>query len=64
MALFGWTNPQHAAVYTKRANRARLEAAAAPLLEGRNGNKSVPLFPTVAAGGTLRPKQARLSMVL
>jgi hypothetical protein len=32
MALFGWTNPQQAAVYTKKANRARLEAAAAPLL--------------------------------
>jgi integrase len=58
MALFGWSNPQQAAVYTKRANRARLEAAAAPLLEGRNGNKSVPLFPAVSSGGTLRPKEA------
>jgi hypothetical protein len=59
MALFGWTNPQQAAVYTKKANRARLEAAAAPLLlEGRNGYKSVPLFPAVASGGTLRLKQA------
>jgi integrase len=58
MALFGWSNPQQAAVYTKRANRARLEAAAAPLLEGRNGNKSVPLFPAVSSGGTFRPKEA------
>jgi integrase len=58
MALFGWTNPQQAAVYTKKANRARLEAAAASLLEGRNGNKSVPLFPEVAAGGTIRPEKS------
>jgi integrase len=58
MALFGWTNPQQAAVYTKKANRARLEAAAAPLLGGRNGNKSVPLFSAVAAGGTLKPEKS------
>ena len=57
MALFGWTNPQQAAVYTKKANRARLEAAAAPLLEGRNGNKSVPLFPAVSSGGTTRAEK-------
>jgi integrase len=59
MALFGWTNPQQAAVYTRKANRAKLEAAAAPLLEGPNGNKSVPLSPTVASGGTTRPEKAR-----
>jgi integrase len=57
MALFGWTNPQQAAVYTKKANQAKLEAAAAPLLEARNGNKSVPPFSAVASGGTIRPKQ-------
>jgi integrase len=28
MALFGWTNPQQAALYTRKANRAKLEAAA------------------------------------
>jgi hypothetical protein len=38
-------DPQEAAVYTKKANRARLEAAAAPVLGStRHGNKSVPLF--------------------
>jgi integrase len=58
MALFGWNNPQQAALYTKKANRAKLEAAAAPLLEARNGNKSVPLFPAVACGGTIRPKKS------
>ena len=47
MALFGWTNPQQAAVYTRKANRARLEATAARLLQGQNSNKSVPLFPAV-----------------
>jgi integrase len=58
MALFGWTNPQQAALYTRKANRARLEAAAAPLLAARNQNESVPLFPAAAAGGTIRPKKS------
>jgi integrase len=58
MALFGWTNPQQAAVYTKKANRAKLEAAAAALLEARNSNKSVPLFPVVASSGTIGPKKS------
>ncbi len=52
MALFGWANPKQAAIYTKKANRAKLEAAAAPLLDAgssnaapeRDGNTSVPLF--------------------
>ena len=33
MALFGWTNPQQAAVYTRKANREKLEASAAALLK-------------------------------
>ena len=57
MALFGWTNPQQAAVYTKKANRARLEAAAARLLQGQSSNESVPLSPVVASGGTITPKK-------
>ena len=32
MAIFGWTNPRQAALYTRRANRARLEAKAATTL--------------------------------
>ena len=56
MALFGWTNPQQAAVYTKKANRAKLEAQAAPLLQAQISNTSVPLLPAVASGGTIRPK--------
>jgi hypothetical protein len=58
MASFGWTTPQQAAVYTKKANRARLEASAAPLLQARNTNRSVPLFPEVASGGTISLKDA------
>ena len=72
MALFGWANPKQAALYTKKANRAKLEAAAAPLLEARSSNapgadsnataerdsnESVPLFAGVPASGTVRPKK-------
>jgi integrase len=71
MALFGWTNPQQAAVYTKKANRTKLEAAAAALLQAQksnvspqpipataeqDGNKSVQPFPSVASGWTIGPK--------
>jgi integrase len=57
MALFGWANPQQAAVYTRKANRVRLEAQAAKLLQARASNKSVPLLPMVASGGTSTPKK-------
>ena len=56
MAMFGWTNPQQAAVYTRKADRAKLEAEAARLLEAQRSNKSVPLFPAVASGGTITSK--------
>ena len=46
MALFGWLNAQQAAVYTRKANRKRLEADAAPLLQGRNMNEKSPTFPS------------------
>jgi integrase len=32
MALFGWSSSKLAALYTRKANRGRLEAGAAPLL--------------------------------
>ena len=57
MALFGWTNPQQAAVYTKKANRAKLEAQAAALLQAQISNKSVPLLSAMASSGTIRPKK-------
>jgi integrase len=55
IALFGWTNPQQAALYTKKANRAKLEAQAAGLLQAQRSNKSVPL---AATSGTIKPKKA------
>lgn len=58
MALFGRTNSQQAAVYPKKANRARLEAQAAPLLQAQNRNKSVSLLPAAKAGGTNTPNNA------
>jgi integrase len=57
MALFGWTTSKQAAVYTRKVNRARLEAAAAVLLQGQVENKSVPPFPAVASSGTIRPEK-------
>jgi len=57
MALFGWTNPQQAAIYTRKANRAKLEAQAATLLEAQSSNKSIPLFPAVPSGGIIGPKK-------
>lgn len=36
MAIFGWTNPHQAAVYTKKANRDRLAAGAMHLLVPRD----------------------------
>jgi integrase len=56
MALFGWTNPQQAAVYTKKANRAKLEAQAAALLQAQISNRSVPLLPMMTSGGTVGEK--------
>jgi integrase len=53
MALFGWESTKQVAIYTKKASRARLESAAAPLLlGGRIENESVPLFQAVAPSGT------------
>lgn len=51
MALFGWASTKQAAIYTRNANRARLEAEAAPLLQAPSGNANVPLFPSVASSG-------------
>ena len=56
MALFGWTSTKQAALYTRNASRAKLEAAAVPLLKERKGAEGVPLFPMAASGGTNRAK--------
>jgi integrase len=40
MAMFGWKNPQQAEVYTRKVNRAKLEAAAAArLAQAQNSNR-------------------------
>ena len=57
MALFGWTTLDQAELYTRKANRAKLEGDAATLLQGLIGNKSVPLSPALASSGTLRGKK-------
>jgi integrase len=56
MALFGWTSTKQAALYTRKADRARLEAKAATLLQAPKGNANVPLFPLVTSSGTKRTK--------
>jgi hypothetical protein len=58
MALFGWSNPQQAAAYTKKANRAKLEAQAAVLLQAQTSNKSVPLFAAVGVRWDNRAEKA------
>lgn len=64
MALFGWSTTKQAALYTRKANRALLEAGAAPLLarvphdnSERNSNESVPLFRVATAGETISGKK-------
>jgi hypothetical protein len=54
MALFGWESTKQVALYTKKARRAKLESAAAPLLLGRIENESVPPFQAVAPSGAKR----------
>jgi len=58
---FGWSTTKQAALYTRKANRARLEAGAAPLLARvtpeRNNNETAPLFRPVRSSGTIRGKK-------
>lgn len=58
MALSGWQSPKQAAHYTRKVNRARLEASGAQFLRVRKDNKSVPLSGPAPSGGTLRAKKA------
>lgn len=59
MAWFGWTTLKEPEIYTRAANRAKLEGDAATLLQGLTGNKSVPLSPAVTSSGTLRGKKGK-----
>ena len=44
MALFGWTTSKQAAHYTRKANRRKLEAAAAPMLMAEQNSTKVSHF--------------------
>jgi len=59
MAWFGWTTLDQAELYTREADRAKLEGDVATLLQVPTGNKSVPLSPALASSRTLRGKKAR-----
>ena len=59
MAFFGWMTLGQAELYTREADRAKLEGDAATFLQGPTGNKSVPLSPALRSSGTLRGKKGR-----
>jgi hypothetical protein len=44
MALHGWQSPKQAALYTKKVNRARLEASGAQFPRVRKDDKKTPTF--------------------
>lgn len=53
MAIYGWSSPKQAALYTRQANRKRLTGDAMHLIvSDQTGNKSVPLTAVVAGSGT------------
>jgi integrase len=61
MAIFGWSSSKLAGLYTRKANRARLEAGAAPLLMRADSaqpirNEIGPLSAAPAPGGPIRAK--------
>ncbi len=59
MAIYGWESPKQAALYTRKANRKRLAAAAMHLLvPDQSENETVPLSTPISAGGTARSKKA------
>jgi integrase len=64
MALFGWTTTKQAALYTRKVNRAQLDAGAAPLLarnELKNGQTSSTISYTLhASNRLLRDPKLRL----
>jgi integrase len=62
-ALFGWSTMKQVELYTRKANRARLEDSAAAHLERENktgikADETVALLGDVASGATIRAKKA------
>jgi integrase len=59
-AIFGWTDPEMAAHYTRKASRRRLSGEGMKhLVPGQMGNEIVPLPSSVGAGGTTSPEKTR-----
>ncbi len=59
MAIYGWTSPKQAALYTRAASRKRLTADAMPLVDpDYTANESVPPDRALASGGTIRSKKS------
>ncbi|WP_245571871.1 tyrosine-type recombinase/integrase [Microvirga subterranea] len=60
MAIYGWSDPKMAALYTRKANRKRLAGDAAHLMVPRQTeNETVPLSGSVENSGTKTPKNTR-----
>ncbi len=58
MAMYGWTSPKQAALYTRAADRKTLIVAGMPLVDpDYKVNESVPPERAVASGGTMRGKR-------
>jgi hypothetical protein len=59
MAIYGWSSPKQAALYTKKANLDKLAAGAMHLLlPGQTENESVPPARAMASGGTITGKKS------
>ena len=59
MAIYGWTSPKQAALYTRAADRKRLISDAMPLVDpDYKANEIVPPDRAVASGGTNRGKKS------
>ncbi len=59
MAIFGWTSPKQAALYTKAADQKPLAADAMDMVDPDYiANEGVPPDTAVASGGTIRGKKS------
>jgi integrase len=65
MAIYGWSDPKMAALYTRKANRKKLANDAMKLVvPSQTGNEAVPLPPTNTASGTKKAKKSRKNNAL
>ena len=60
MAIYGWSDPKMAALYTRKANRKRLaQNAMHHVVPSQTENETVPFSVSVEDGGTNSSKNAR-----